>query len=112
MGTLRQKLSNQDAVVATLNSSWNSKTTGAIATGDIIEIDKSKRYEAVVYGDIDGDAKVSVVDLLYLKKYILSEIKLNAANKEAADISKDGKADVVDLLLLKKYILNEYTIVQ
>ena len=64
MGTLRQKLSNQDAVVATLNSSWNSKTTGAIATGDIIEIDKSKRYEAVVYGDIDGDAKVSVVDLL------------------------------------------------
>lgn len=112
MSTLRQKLSNQGAVVATLNSAWNSKTSGALATGDIIEIDKAKRYEVVVYGDIDGDANISVVDLLYLKKYILGDMSLNAPNKTASDISKDGKADVVDLLLLKKHILKEYTISQ
>ena len=112
MSTLRQKLSNQGAVVASLNSSWNSKTSGAIATGDIIEIDKTKRYEVVVYGDIDGDANISVVDLLYLKKYILGDMSLNAPNKTASDISKDGKADVVDLLLLKKHILRDYTISQ
>lgn len=112
MSSLRQKLTNQGAVVATLNSSWNSKTSGAIATGDIIEVDQTKRYEVVVYGDIDGDAKISVVDLLYLKKYILGDMSLNQANKKAADISKDGKADVVDLLLLKKQLLNEYTINQ
>lgn len=112
MSSLRQKLTNQGAVVATLNSSWNSKTSGAIATGDIIEVDQTKRYEVVVYGDIDGDAKISVVDLLYLKKYILGEMSLNQANKQAADISKDGKADVVDLLLLKKQLLNEYTVNQ
>ena len=66
----------------------------------------------VIYGDIDGDSKISVVDLLYLKKYILGDMALKAVNKEAADISKDGKVDVVDLLLLKKQLLNEYTINQ
>lgn len=112
MSLLRQKLTNQGALVASLNSSWNSKTSGKVATGDIIEVDKTKRYEVVVYGDIDGDADVSVVDLLYLKKYILGDMNLNSANKKAADISKDGKVDVVDLLLLKKHILGEYTIIQ
>lgn len=112
MSTLRQKLTNQGAIVATLNSSWSSKTSGTLATGDIIEVDGSKRYEVVIYGDIDGDSKISVVDLLYIKKYILGDMSLNPVNKEAADISKDGKVDVVDLLLLKKQLLNEYTINQ
>lgn len=112
MSTLRRKLTNQGAIVATLNSSWSSKTSGTLATGDIIEVDGSKRYEVVIYGDIDGDSKISVVDLLYIKKYILGDMSLNPVNKEAADISKDGKVDVVDLLLLKKQLLNEYTINQ
>ena len=112
MATLRQKLSAQGAVVATLNSSWNSKTSGAIATADIIEVDKIKKYEVVVYGDIDGDSNISVVDLLYLKKHILGEISLKDPNKKAADVSKDGNVDVVDLLLLKKQLLEEYTIIQ
>lgn len=112
MSTLRDKLTNAGAVVASLNSAWNSKTSGAIATGDIIEIDSKERYSTVIYGDIDGDSNISVVDLLYIKKNILGDISLSGANKKAADINKDGKVDVVDLLLLKKYLLQEYSITQ
>lgn len=112
MSSLRQRLSNASATAATLNSSWNSKTSGAIATGDIIEIDSKKTFQVVVYGDINGDANISVVDLLFIKKYILGEINLAAPNKKAADINKDGKVDVVDLLLIKKYLLQEYNINQ
>lgn len=112
MGTLRNNLSKNGAVVATLNSSWNSKVSGIIATGDIIEIDGSKKYEVVIYGDVAGDSGISVVDLLYLKKYIIGDMNLGNANKKAADISKDGKVDVVDLLLLKKSILGEYNVEQ
>lgn len=112
MSTLRDKLTNAGAVVASLNSAWNSKTSGAIATGDIIEIDSKERYSTVIYGDIDGDSNISVVDLLYIKKNILGDISLSGANKEAADINKDGRVDVVDLLLLKKYLLQEYSITQ
>ncbi len=112
MSTLRDKLTNAGAVVASLNSAWSSKTSGAIATGDIIEIDSKERYSTVIYGDIDGDSNISVVDLLYIKKSILGDISLSGANKEAADINKDGRVDVVDLLLLKKYLLQEYSITQ
>lgn len=112
MSSLREKLTKQNAVVATLNKSWESKTAGKVATGDIIEIDGKTKYEVVVYGDIDGDASISVVDLLYLKKYLLQDISLNEPNKNASDVSRDDKIDVVDLLLLKKSILNEYTISQ
>lgn len=112
MSSLRQRLSNASATAATLNSSWNSKTSGAIATGDIVEIDSKKTFQVVVYGDINGDANISVVDLLFIKKYILGEINLAEPNKKAADINKDGKVDVVDLLLIKKYLLQEYNINQ
>lgn len=112
MSSLRQRLSNASATAATLNSSWNSKTSGTIATGDIVEIDSKKTFQVVVYGDINGDANISVVDLLFIKKYILGEINLAEPNKKAADINKDGKVDVVDLLLIKKYLLQEYNINQ
>lgn len=112
MSSLRQKLSNASATAATLNSSWNSKISGAIATGDIVEIDSKKTFQVVIYGDINGDANISVVDLLFIKKYILGEINLKEPNKKAADINKDGKVDVVDLLLIKKYLLQEYNINQ
>lgn len=112
MSSLRSKISSAGAVVATLNSSWNSKTSGKIATGDIIEVDNNTRYQAVIYGDIVGDSNISVVDLLYLKKHITGDINLGDASKLAADISKDGSVNVVDLLLLKKYLLGEYNINQ
>ena len=112
MGTLRSNLTNNGALVATLNSAWNSKVSGYVATGDIIEIDSSKRFEVVIYGDIAGDSGISVVDLLYLKKYLLGDMSLKEPNKKAADVNKDGKVDVVDLLLLKKHILSEYSIGQ
>lgn len=112
MSVLRSNLSNKGALVASLNSSWNSKVTGLVATGDIIEIDSKKKFEVVIYGDIAADSGISVVDLLYLKKYLLGDIKLNEPNKKASDINKDGKIDVVDLLLLKKHILGEYSIEQ
>ncbi len=112
MSSLRQRLSNASATAATLNSSWNSKISGAIATGDIVEIDSKKTFQVVIYGDINGDANISVVDLLFIKKYILGEINLAEPNKKAADINKDGKVDVVDLLLIKKYLLQEYNINQ
>ena len=112
MGTLRSNLANKDAQVASLNSSWNSKVSGYVATGDIIEIDSSKRFEVVIYGDIAGDSGINVVDLLYLKKYLLGDMSLKEPNKKAADVNKDGKVDVVDLLLLKKHILGEYSISQ
>lgn len=103
--TIRNKLGT------VLNSGWNSKMTGAMATGDIIGVDNAT-YTAVIYGDVAGDGSISIKDLLYIKKYLLGDISLGDANKKAADISKDNSVTIKDLLLLKKYLLGEYSITQ
>lgn len=110
MSTIRSKLTNAGATVASVNSNWNSKTSGKVATGDIVEIDKNNRYEVVVYGDVSGEGTIDIKDLLIMKKYLLGEMNLSGAKLQAARISKDSNVTIKELLLLKKYLLGNYNI--
>lgn len=59
-----------------------------------------------IYGDVNLDGKVDVLDLIELKSYILSNKEtINVIN---ADLSLDNKITTIDLVLLKKNILNIY----
>ena len=107
---LRSKLQNIGAIVASVDSNWNSKTSGTIATGDIIEIDSSKRYEVVVYGDVSKDGNITLKDLLLVKKHLLGASKLQGSSLEAAKVSKNSNLSIRDLLLIKKHLLGDYTI--
>lgn len=111
MSTIRSKLTNAGASVGSTDSNWNSKTSGIVATGDKIGVD-DKVYEAVIYGDVASDGSISIRDLLYIQKYLLGDLNLSGANKEAADISREGGITIKDLLLMQKYLLGEYTINQ
>ncbi len=53
-----------------------------------------KQYDVVIYGDINGDGKISVVDLVMMQKQILGTSQLSGAYAAAADISRDGKVSV------------------
>ena len=57
----------------------------------------------ILYGDVNGDGKVNLVDILTLKRYIAEE---NPAGFQMtnADVNVDKKADIQDLLMLKKYL--------
>ena len=112
ISTLRSRLSSVGATVASVNSSWNSKTSGKVATGDIIEVDGKNRYEVVIYGDVSGEGVIDIKDLLVLKKHLLGDLTLSGAKKEAARISKESNITIKDLLLLKKQLLGSYTINQ
>ncbi len=55
-------------------------------------------------GDLTGDDKVDVTDLIRLKKYIAdSSTELSAS----ADLNGDGRVDILDLIRLKKIIAGE-----
>lgn len=62
-----------------------------------------------VKGDINGDYKTNIIDLLLMKRHILSgskeKWKLTGFKFEKADLNSDGKINIIDLLLLKRIIL-------
>ena len=83
-----------------------TENTGAVGTGNKIAVYANgtlvKQYDVVIYGDINGDGKISVVDLVMMQKQILGTSQLSGAYAAAADISRDGKVSVKDLVNLQK----------
>lgn len=104
ISNIRSRIQNQGGNISTLNSAWNSKMSGKVATGDIVSVD-DKAFMVSVYGDISGDGSINIKDLLLVQKYLLRSQNLTDANKEAADVSRDGAVTIKDLLLIQKYLL-------
>lgn len=111
VNSLKQKLLTYSSNVGVMNSSWNSKVSGKISTGDVLSIN-NKNYQVVLYGDISGDGNAGIKDLLLVQKHLLNSKKLSGSNKEAADVSHDNNITIKDLLLIQKYLLRTGNIVQ
>ena len=84
----------------------NTQTVGtgnklAVYVGDTLV----QQYEIVVYGDINGDGKVSNLDLVLMQKQILGIESQSGSRLEAANVSKDGGISNKDLVILQKHIL-------
>ena len=55
-----------------------------------------------MYGDANEDGKITMADVLILRKYLAKwSVTLNADN---ADANADGKINMADVLLLRKYL--------
>lgn len=88
-----------------------------IGTGSVIQIKDGnnilQEYKIVIYGDLNGDGQIDVVDLLILKRKLTNKLSLDGAFCRAANISKDGnEPNVTDLLRLKRHITSKNLIVQ
>lgn len=63
-----------------------------------------------IYGDANGDGKVSSADIIMIKKYIANYDKATDTSTidvfTGADANGDGKINSSDVILLKKYIAN------
>ncbi len=57
------------------------------------------------YGDVNNDGQITVLDLLYVQRYLLRTMTLNPQQLKAADVSKDGVVNVLDLLMIQKHLL-------
>ncbi len=94
---------------ATLVNAAGAAVTGNVGTGHIVRIMAGgavyASYPVVIYGDTNGDGKVTSVDLLIAQKHILGISKLSGAYLTAADSGKDGALTSIDLLRTQKQIL-------
>jgi hypothetical protein len=58
-----------------------------------------------VKGDANNDGDVNSVDVLLVKKYVLTMVDSDALNTTNADVNGDGSVQANDLLLIKKFVL-------
>lgn len=65
---------------------------------------ESKTLTLVVRGDTSGDGKVTILDLLQVRKHINGDNTLNNARFLAGDTSGDNKITILDLLQVRKHI--------
>lgn len=61
--------------------------------------------EQPVAGDINGDGKTDLADLLLLQRYLLGSGVLQADQAKAADIFPDGSVSGLDLARLRQMIV-------
>lgn len=94
---------------AVVTNAAGEKKSGLVGTGDILQLysgDKlHKSYPIVIYGDVNGDGKVSSLDLRVAQKHILKIASIDGYYLTAADSSKDGALTSLDLRVTQKYIL-------
>ena len=67
--------------------------------------DKKPQDTSSNSGDVNGDGKVSVLDLLKVRKTILGVSQLSEEEKNRADVNGNGRIDIIDLLRVQKRIL-------
>ena len=103
------------ATVKLYNSSNEEITTGTLSTGQKISITVNgieKMYDVVIYGDTNGDGKISTIDYSKIKAHIRDTLKLEGVYASAADTSKDGKISTIDYSKVKAHIRNTQRLIQ
>lgn len=115
--TFIKKLKVVNGSATVLDKKGKAKTTGTVVTGDKIQIKNSDgkvtlTKSIVIYGDVNADGKLSIVDLAAVQKHLLEINVLKGAALTAADVNKDGKVTIIDLAFVQKHLLEIKLIVQ
>lgn len=81
-----------------------------VGTGSKIRVKDNgkilREYKILIYGDVNGDAKINSVDLLVLQRHILDIEVIDGIYRKAANVRKTAlKPTSVDLLLIQRHIL-------
>ena len=65
----------------------------------------AKEFEVVIYGDINGDGKISNIDVVMLQRHILGMTQQSGCYLEAANTSRDGGVSNKDVVIAQRHIL-------
>ncbi len=84
-------------------------TSGELATGMTAVVGK-KSYTLVVTGDVNGDGRLTITDVVALQSHVVGKQELTGAYKEAADLNGDGKITITDVVKAARVIVGKDSI--
>ena len=65
-----------------------------------------EEYILSVIGDVQGDGKVDVKDIIEISNLIIDNKTIGFAYEKAADVNNSGKVDVKDIIKIANYIVD------
>lgn len=71
-----------------------------------------KSWTIIVKGDINGDANISITDMVAVKAHILKKETLTDAKAQAADVNGDGTISITDFIQIKSHVLGKQKIAE
>ena len=106
---LKSNFENQDIIIRNANGDVISDTS-AVGTGYVVQLVADDEIidetTVVVKGDISGDGKINVLDMVQLFNFVQGTSTIEGAYKEAAYISNDATINVLDLVTLFNVVQN------
>lgn len=108
--TLKSHLQVSSGEIAVVDKNGNPMY-GTVGTGSKVQVKQGdhiiRTYPIVIYGDTNGDGKISIIDLALIQQHILRVNSLSGIYLEAADTNrgKDG-VSILDLAFVQRHILN------
>lgn len=106
--TVLANISSASGTVQVLNPD-GSVRSGNVGTGTIVRVYKDNAYTdypIVIYGDVSGDGKITNLDVVMIRRYILNLQDLSGAYLMAADPNKDGRSiGNLDIITLRRHVL-------
>ena len=69
--------------------------------------------KVVIYGDVNGDGRISILDMICMNRYITGKSSLNGVYLEAADANRKGDgATILDMIAMNNHIIGRKNINQ
>ena len=98
-------------------TSAGTENTGIVATGNKLGIYVDGKLveskEIVIYGDVNSDGAIDIMDIIRLNRYILKSVNLQGVGLEAADANRNADgADIMDIIRINRHILGNTSIKQ
>ena len=81
----------------TVYSGKQEVTSGYVGTG-MTAVSGSTSLTIVVTGDVDGDGRITITDVVKLQRYTVSACELDEAAMMAGDIDGDGRITITDVV--------------
>ena len=92
----------------------SAPATGLAGTGMTVEYTRGgevvQRLTMVVTGDLNGDGRLDISDMVQLQSHLLGRVTLNDAAAQAADLNGDGRVDISDMVQITAALLGRSSV--